>query len=201
MNKTLLSRYDQAQFIQNGFLNNILVRNDTVFPHWIESFDGASKNCFWYRRETKLGGEYRLVDVDLASNEPAFDHVELANLLRKHTKQPVDPNNLQLKSLAIRFGDRGLISQVTFLAFSKEWCFDTESLSLVEVPILAEHGTISPNGQMIAYVSKYNIWMKDLVNGEEWAITQDGVENCCYCSDLAGNSDAILLEISAVFDF
>ena len=82
MNKTMLERYEYAQTLLQGLPNsNSLIRNDTVFPHWIPYTDQSMSNCFWYRRQTVEGKEYRLVDADAASNTLAFDHDALASAL------------------------------------------------------------------------------------------------------------------------
>ena len=72
MDNSLLARYEIAHTIKKGKANNQLVRNDTVFPHWITYADNTDSHYFWYRRITATGKEYRLVDSVTASNEPAF---------------------------------------------------------------------------------------------------------------------------------
>ena len=81
MNKTLLERYELAHTIKKGRTDNQLVRNDTLYPHWMTYADGADSHYCWYRRMTATGREYRLLDAVTSSNELAFDHHVLANLL------------------------------------------------------------------------------------------------------------------------
>ena len=71
---TILSRYGHTIKSKRGE-NNHIIRNDTVYPHWVSQADGSESNCFWYRRETTAGKEYRMVDINAENNAPAFDHL------------------------------------------------------------------------------------------------------------------------------
>src|SRR5215472_9076990 len=53
-----------------------LIFNAVVVPHWI---DGSDR--FWYRKETREGARFILVDPGKASRQPAFDHTRLAAAL------------------------------------------------------------------------------------------------------------------------
>ena len=97
MNKTMLERYEQAQtLLQGTTVDNELVRNDRVFPHWIPCTDQSMSDCFWYHRQTLEGKEYRFVDTATASNVLAFDHHALANALshvleiQEETSEPTE---------------------------------------------------------------------------------------------------------------
>ena len=62
-NKTMLAFYEKANTIMKGFCSNTLVCNDVVFPHWVTCSSDSGDDCLWYRKETKKGTEYRLVDI------------------------------------------------------------------------------------------------------------------------------------------
>ena len=72
--KTMEDRYQRAQLLMQGIYTNKVTFNDTVFPIWIGDSD-----CFWYERITKtaegevtrFGKEYRLVNANAATNQPA----------------------------------------------------------------------------------------------------------------------------------
>ena len=74
MQNTILSRYEQAQALLQGWSTTQIVKNDVVYPHWIED-----SHCFWYLRETESGNEFRLVDADTANNTLAFDDNAMAD--------------------------------------------------------------------------------------------------------------------------
>ena len=174
MTNNLLTRYQQSrQFIQ-GVLSNKVVLNDAVFPHWIQG-----SHCFWYGRETKQGDEYRLVDAAAASNSAAFDHYGLAKSLEVASGREVDATNLPISVLDITLSPK----QVYFSAFEENWVFEQETLCCKEIdPSPLDDELLSPNGQYIAFVRDHNLWVKDLVSGEERALTQDGVSDAPYAT-------------------
>ena len=90
MSLSMLTRYERARsiLVRYGHMlkpkcgeNDHIIRNDTVYPHWISHPDGSESGYFWYRRETAKGKEYCLVDIEAKNSFPAFDHVQLAKLL------------------------------------------------------------------------------------------------------------------------
>ncbi|WPZ00037.1 S9 family peptidase [Christiangramia sp. OXR-203] len=44
----------------------------------------------------------------------------------------------------------------------------------------------SPDGNKLAYIKDWNLWIKDAVTGEETQLTKDGIENYGYATDNAG---------------
>lgn len=195
MEKDLLARYEQAHTIKKGRTDGQLVRNDTVFPHWITYANNTDSHYFWYRRITATGKEYRLVDSVTASNEPAFDHHLLASTLTevlshavddkpstsddKTTEQIIDPLDLPLTFVNLSAAKKGESLQLYFKALNKHWHFNPENSALKEVEAPSP-GVLSPNGKKIAFSRDYNIWIKDNVTGEEQPLTQDGTEDCRY---------------------
>ena len=87
--ETMDERYQRAQHLLSGILNNKLTFNDLVFPVWIKGRD-----CFHYERtlkqeiegKTAFGKEFRLVDAKAATNDLAFDHAVFASALAKASK-------------------------------------------------------------------------------------------------------------------
>lgn len=171
MTNEMLGRYQQAQHLIQGILSNRLVLNDAVFPHWMGNSD-----YFWYERETREGKEYRLVDAQAATNEAAFEHKILASMLETASGQSIDPDNLPIRIFDITLSPR----QVRFQAFNKQWVFESESLSCDEVKSSYDNGLLSPDGQRIAFVRDNNLWVQDLISGEEHPLTQDGTADYPY---------------------
>lgn len=172
MTETVLERYQQAQNFMDGISSKTMVINDAVFPHWIGDTD-----CFWYQRDTVEGKEYRLVDAARASNELAFDHQALAKALETAAAKPVDAQDLPilLTEISPEF------YQVHFTAFEKEWVFDTKQSACTEKePAPAIEGIVSPNQTKTVFIRDYNIWVRDLVTGEEQLVTEDGSAECRY---------------------
>ena len=175
------ARYQQAQALLQGFCTKNLVQNDTLFPHWIESTD-----CFWYERATrldkeptvKIGKEFRLVDAKAAINAAAFDHDVLAQALAQTSDQPVDKEDLPISSVAINLAPLTVI----FVAFDQHWLFTSENnlCQAIETPIIKMDEALSPDGKRIAFVRDYNLWLRNVSSGEEWAVTFDGEEDNAY---------------------
>ena len=90
--------YETAQSLVNGILSTAVIRNDCVFPHWIND------HCFWYQKDLPKGKEFRLVDASAASNTLIFDHVLLADSLAQLSRQSVDSNNLPISPTVVHIG-------------------------------------------------------------------------------------------------
>ncbi|MDB4077539.1 hypothetical protein N9537_06815, partial [Porticoccaceae bacterium] len=92
----LKRRYQRAEALLRGvYSDQRLTRNTQLAARWIGETD-----CCWYRRETAIGTEYRLVDAAQASNQPAFDHAALAVALARVSEQAVAAHQLPISALA-----------------------------------------------------------------------------------------------------
>ena len=184
MSGPMLTRYEQAHsLLKSRRITNDYVRNDTVCPHWISNSDGLKTTRFWYQKKTKCGKEFRLVDISTKSNEPAFDHSILANLLSNigASDEIIDDKNLPISGLdlpisAVSFlvAKEGGVFDVQFRFMDRQWIFETDGPQLREIPALQAGGFISPDGQTTAFVRDHNIWIRELNNGEERQLTEDG---------------------------
>ena len=167
------TRYELAKNIMQGLFSENLVKNATVFPNWIENTD-----CFWYRRSSKEGREFRLVDASAGTNNMAFNHAALANALAKVVAHDVDPNNLPIANDVV-FSLSPLA--LKFSAFGKRWLFETEKN--VCRPLeegMPEEWLISPDGKHAVFGRDNNLWLRDLKKGNEHALTCDGEEFLVY---------------------
>ena len=70
------------------------------------------------------GKDYRLVNVEEGSDQPAFDHQALATALSAAVDQPVDPNDLPLSELRIDLKPL----KVRFVAFGKSWTYSAQRM-------------------------------------------------------------------------
>ena len=171
----LLTRYEQAQALEQGVLSRQVVLNDTVLPHWVENSD-----CFWYQRETVEGISWRLVNAKAASNEPAFDPIELANALGKAADQSVDPANLPICVMNIDLDSQYLLPHhVHFKAFDKCWQFEVQSRTCQVVKKVntepdSSTSLVSPDGQKTAFVCDHNIWVRNAGSDKKRALTETG---------------------------
>ena len=169
------NRYENAKRIHEG-----PQRNDTVFPHWIDE-----GHQFWYLKDLKNGKQFRSVDPKTKSNDLAFDHCALALSLQENTGHKVDANDLPIKIIELSLIQR----QVHFIAFQKHWAFCLDSLTCSELKrpkkgmgspdgkkvfISPPKELLSPNKQKVAFTRDSNLWIRDVLTGQERALTDDG---------------------------
>ena len=174
----MLSCYERAKSLSQGILKSA-VPNALLLPVWIKE-----TNSFWYERQLSNGKEFRLVNADIVSNEPAFNHEALAIALAEATGEQVSENNLPINNLngqAITTIEMTLAPlTVNFTAFERRWEYINDSFSLKEVEQFPFNYLLSPDGQKVAFSRDYNLWVRDLNTGNERALTTDGQEDYQY---------------------
>ena len=199
MKKSVLNCYEQAQTLFQGLLTNQIVKNDVVYPHWIEG-----SHYFWYLRETEGGNEFRLVNTDTASNAVAFDHSVLADNLALSTGKTINADKLPIKQVTITLSP----TQVRFRAFEKNWQFDTDTATCKEalpsqktnsdvifsqdtstMPEMLLQYLPSPNGKKEIFIQNHNIWIRDRQSGEESALTETGTADESFARSSYFNED------------
>ena len=188
MSSTILSCYEQAQKIFQGYLSTHLVKNDAVYPHWIEN-----SHCFWYLKDTENGKEYRLVDAKKRSNTLAFDHALLARALANASNQDVNAQDLPISHVTLTLSP----VIVSFTAFDQQWQFLAEEgicQPLTQPTLINDGDVLSPDGRQIAFVRDYNLWVRDVATGKERALTLDGEESFAYAASSSawGNASSVL---------
>lgn len=188
---TMEARYRRAQTLMQGYWTRNLVPNSTVYPNWIEGTD-----CFWYERDInvrkntgrsnksieKWDKEYRLVNARAATNTVAFNHKILAAVLAEAVDEEVDENVLPITEVEIQLDSSDLVTSVRFSSFNKSWVFESDFGSLKEVTgeIVSKERLLSPDGKKVIFKRDYNLWLKDLLTGDEHPLTNDGEELYCY---------------------
>ena len=169
----ILSRYERARIFEQEALTKTMALNATIFPKWIDGYD-----CFIYARETKTGKEYRLVDADERTEIEAFDHMAFSRALSKASGKKVDVSFLSVNNLRLSF-KKNLIK---FEAYGMSWCFCLISQRCKKISKNPPHWLLSPDGKKAVYTRDYNLWLKDLDSGEEYALTKDGERHNAYAS-------------------
>lgn len=165
-------KYERAQALMSGIYTKSIAYNTTLFPIWIDNTDH-----FWYERETSTGKEYRLVNAENVTNTKAFDHNALAFTLGEIVKQEVDATNLPISNVSICLEPKS----VKFTAFEKSWTYDADSGSCsAEEESRNTDCVISPNGKYGIFIRSYNLWLRNLGNGDEQPLTTDGEEEYAY---------------------
>ena len=176
-NHSMLERYRNAEALEHEAYSPSFVLNAQVYPHWI-----MGSNCFWYIREKRkqnsaspsdIGREYRLVNAEGRTNDKAFDHELLAQLLSQSVKRDIDPDNLPISQVKIEI----MPLRVSFNAFGKNLVFE-EGKALREES--QTHGVPSPDGKKVVFVRDYNLWIRNLDTGDERPLTTDGEQHFAY---------------------
>lgn len=170
------TRYERAQTLIKSIFAKNKIRNTTVFPIWIEG-----SHCFWYERALKQGKEFRLVNAKSLSNKCAFGHKAFASSLSEAAQQKVDENNLPISRVEITLDPQDLVSKITFTAFEQRWFFSVvqSTCTALDNPV-AMTERVSPDGRYALFQRDYNLWLRDLISGEERALTEDGEEDFVY---------------------
>jgi dienelactone hydrolase len=161
-----------------------LVDNNTVSPEWLE--DGG---C-WYRILTARGSEFILVNPAKATRSAAFNQEKLATSLSKATGKTYSPYALPFRFFRFMNNNKS----IAFNAAGSEWMCDLQSYKCQKAgeqpsataDSYSQIGVVSPNGQLLAFIKDDNLWIRELPNGPERALTTDGVKDFGYATDNAG---------------
>ncbi len=188
-----------------------LVVGGSVAPNWLPD------ERLWYRNTTAAGTEFILVDPVTRTREPAFDHVKLAAALSAAAGSTYQPSQLPFQS--IEYSEDGsnvlfdLENRRWTCAVEGQKCEPTTKAAVTRsgAAVAAVAGgrgggrggvsagptssdgkplAISPDGARAVFVRDWNLWVRDLTNGAERALTSDGVKYFGYATDNAGWSSS-----------
>jgi len=192
------SDYERANGLRKLTENKVF--RTTVRPHWF-----ADNTCFWYRNDLPAGArEFIVVDALKGVRRPAFDHARLARSLSEKTGKeyagthlPIDEMEFLEAENAIRFEVEG-----------KTWKCDLEGYSVVEVESReaptkeddAKTGTRkeprpsrrneSPDGKWVGFFKDHNLYLRNLDENEEFALSSDGSVEDSYSGRVFWSPDS-----------
>lgn len=162
-----------------------LIFKASLRPVWINAHQ------FWYKIENPEGTEYIFVDGKAKVRRPAFDHQKLANALGKRKGKELDPKKLSIASLS--FDKEGILSG--FQSGAKTYSYDSKKFTCKETNKGAvatqtraryPNPAKSPDGKWQAFITDYNLWIKDLNSDQERQLTFDGIKDFGYATNNAG---------------
>ena len=171
----------QGEYLLNGQLQH----------RWLKGQDR-----FWYRRSSAPGvTEFVLVDAASGKRSPAFDQVRVAAGLSKVFGKVVTAGALPFTSF--RYAQQG--QAIEFLAHDESgadqlWTCQTRREECVgsAAPAQADPGlVVSPDGKWAAFVKDYNLWVRALDGGGEFALTTDGIEHYGYAGSTGTSTHAV----------
>ncbi|MEX0944642.1 MAG: DPP IV N-terminal domain-containing protein [Balneolaceae bacterium] len=177
-----LEAYNRAESMLNRNLSNTIF-NNRVDPVIID------ENRFWYVLNTRLGDEYFLVNVANRSKDHAFDHERLAQAIsgllesesdsESESEFETQPYSLNLRNLTFNSD----LSMIYFEKNQMDWScslrfYNCEIGDSASAP--PSFSVLSPDENLAAYTRDYNLWVKNLRNGETFQLTFDGVQHHSY---------------------
>jgi dienelactone hydrolase len=155
-----------------------------VKAHWF-----ADNTRFWYRNDLPAGArEFIVVDAVGGTRKPAFDHSRLASALSEKTGKQCNGADLPMEGIEFVEGENA----IRFTAESKEWKCNLDNYAITElesprVPAKPEgkrrppgsrpefsFRTQSPDGKWLAFFKEHNVYIQNLDDGEEFALSTDG---------------------------
>jgi dipeptidyl aminopeptidase/acylaminoacyl peptidase len=178
--------YNTQKYIDHG----------SVKPHWL------SGDRFWYRDLNSTGSEFILVDPATGKRAKAFDQQKLAASLSAASGKSYQSESLPFRSFSFSDDERSIL----FYANGRQWKCDLTSYKCTQnvsgekeaIRHADRNEVISPDGNKSAFIKDYNLWVRDLTNGNIKQLTTDGEKYFGYATDNAGwtHSDAPILRWS-----
>ena len=173
--------YRRAETFEHESVTEKIVLNSLIFPHWI-----CNSNSFWYIRKkhsnsdesTRVIKEFRLVNAETKRNCKAFDHQLLAKSLSKIANQEVDGDNLPITKIRIELSP----FRATFEAFNQKFMYDALTRTCEPIQDTPSNWLISPDGNKAAFLHENNLWVRNLISGQEYALTHDGTRHWAYAT-------------------
>jgi dipeptidyl aminopeptidase/acylaminoacyl peptidase len=159
-----------------------LVYRATVRPHF---HDG---DRFWYVNATADGPEVVRVDPTRKRRELAFEVRRLAEALSTAADSALAPAALPLENMTMAASDQSatlLIGRMAYECHLVRYTCATTTAPSPAVKTDRRHH-VSPDGRRAAFIRDHNLWMVDLANGQETALTTDGVVDFGYATNNAG---------------
>ena len=192
------SDYERASNLRSTTENKVFKAE--VRPHWF-----AENTRFWYRNDLAAGAkEFIVVDAVKGIRQSAFDHARLACSLSEKTGKKYDAARLPMDRIEFLEADNA----IRFTAEGKEWKCDLEDYCLVEVepseapaepegketraprrPELRRRSE-SPDGRWLAFFKEHNLYLRELEDGEEFALSTEGNEGDAYSGRVFWSPDS-----------
>ena len=176
--------------------------------HTVEHAKFMADGRFWFRDRGADGVTFTLVDPAKGTKSPAFDQEKLATALSAaENGTAFDARHLPITDFVLEDGDRVAVINVTGETMRCDLA-GVIKCSIITVPVkdaaaatlLSERegvaeADISPDGEKVAFIRDYNLWVRYMATGKEVQLTKDGVKDFGYATDNAGwqQSDSAIL--------
>jgi dipeptidyl-peptidase-4 len=167
--------YERAEKFHPSNITRLVFKLE-VNPNWI----GESPK-FWYMNRIRSGKEFILVDSEMGSRGPAFDHARLAAALSAAKGESYKGEDLPFDS--IEFVEDG--RAIKFRIGEEAWKCNLETYECERAEDATQseyesHESLSPDGRFLAFVRDYNLVVRCVETGEERTLTHDGCGDYYY---------------------
>ena len=185
------SDYEHAESMM-GYNTDPLIDNGAVHPNWL------SGDRFWYRNLHAKGSEFIWVDPSRASVRGVFDQQKLASALSSASGSTYEPFMLPFKTFTMSQDGQSISFKVSNKSYNCSLSTYSCSLDTTRAKASGQAGTseiVSPDGKKAVYIKEYNLWVRDLITGQQTQLTTDGAKDFGYATDNAGwkSSDVPIL--------
>lgn len=185
--------YNRAYSLREKYCDKVFCSG--VVPHWI-----GHTSFFWYERKAPNGKQYILTDADKLVQRQLFDPAKLAAQLSANTGRQMDTTRLHLENVYVAPN----LNTVRFDLDNIRWNYDLRQNKITKKqtlgnrpttpgkhdPEIVNHPIRSPDGKKEASIKNHNIHIKDLLNGLETTLTQDGTATNYYSAVIEWSPDS-----------
>ena len=168
----------------------------------------SENNRFWYRKNSREGKKFILVDAEKRSSEPAFDHARLARELSSTAGEQYEADDLPFNSIS--FGAD--LESIRFVVDDFNWTCDLDSYECVKGDPVeprrrrsqsqqpeGERAFESPDGDWEAFVRDNNVWLRSKdEESREFQLSFDGSPGEFYSPMIRWSPDSKKLTCSRV---
>ena len=176
--QSMLERYQKAeQFLPRNISK--LTRNVSVRINPVEQ-----TSHFWYKIQTEEGERYHFFDGTQIKSKEAFDHFQLAEAIEKISGEKTSPDSLKLPGLSFNLKDNTIRFSIDTAYYEVRLDDYSIEKSKTEEKV-RKNRSVSPDKKWIVEVRDYNLFLIDAKSGEEFQLTDDGVEKYEYATPLS----------------
>ena len=155
ISQSILDDYNRAvEYLPFNVFKNVY--NLELQPNWINN---TSK--FWYENINEHGKKFIVINPKLNSKQSAFDHKRLAHSLSIILDTTFSANNLPFSSLEYSLDEKS----IQFMLKDKNYNCNLNNYVCNEIGkeiFVKKNESISPDGNMSAFVQDYNLFIKKL---------------------------------------
>ena len=160
-----------------------LVDRSSVKPNWLPG------DRFWYRVLTAQGSEFVLLILHVVSGFLRLTSQKWLQLF-PFLNQAFQPGLLPFSNINYSTDAKSIF----ITAGGKNWKYDLATGAIVtnDTALLRPvskpkpNSVVSPDGRLEAFISDYNLWVREVATNRERQLTFDGIKDFGYATDNAG---------------